>query len=465
MEAVLKTPSSEMVAVIGRRRVGKTFLVKQVYSGRITLGLVGVKNAPLVEQLSNFVFELQRQGLVQERPPRIASWTDAFQLLIQLLEAQTSKGEQKPVLFFDELPWLASNHSGFLRGLSYFWNSWAVDHPVVVVICGSAASWMIKRVIQDTGGLHNRVTKRIYLSPFTLVEAEEFLRENNVVLNRYHTVQLYMAMGGIPHYLKEIRPGWSAAQNIDAICFSANGLLRDEFTKLYTALFDESDKHLAVVRALGSRTTGVTRAELTAAAHIPEGGTTQRVLEELEQSSFITAYQPWGKKKKDRLYRLTDEFTLFYLRFMDGKTFQGDAVWESFSQTQSYKVWTGYAFENVCLKHIPQIKKALGISGIYTEAASYYHKQTPEVAGVQIDLLLDRNDNVIHLFESKFYNTIYHPTAAQLHDLRGKVARFQAHSRTRKQVFLGFITTFGLLDSPAHQDVIQHSLTMDVLFE
>ena len=401
LESALLSPKAEMVSLLGRRRVGKTFLVKSVYRDQLDFEFTGIQHATRREQLRNFMLQISKasQGSFPLTEPK--DWLEAFYLLTKFLEMK--KKPEKMVVFLDELPWMATHNSGFLKGLSYFWNSWAVDQPVVVVICGSAASWMIKKVVHHKGGLHNRITKRIFLKPFNLAETEHFLKEKNLHFDRYQMLHLYMAMGGVPHYLEEITAGKSAAQNISQICFSENGLLRDEFSKLYASLFENSEAHVKVVRALAGRLKGLTRTEIVQASRPPEGGGATTVIEELLHAGFISMYQPSGKKKKDSLYRLTDEYSLFYVRFIENNSSQGEAVWQQISQTQAYISWAGYAFESICLKHLPQIKKALGISGVYSTASSFIKKGNEEEAGIQFDLLIDRNDHVINICEIKFY--------------------------------------------------------------
>lgn len=462
LQSALASPKAEMVSIIGRRRVGKTFLVKSVYLDEIDFEITGIQQATRKEQLRNFMLQLSKYS--GDSFPLMApkDWLEAFYLLSKFLELKKKPG--KMVVFLDELPWLATHRSGFLKGLSWFWNSWAVNQPIVVVICGSAASWMIKNVVHHKGGLHNRITKRLYLKPFSLSETEHFLKAKNLNFGRYQILHLYMAMGGIPHYLDEIEAGKSAAQNIDAICFSENGLLWDEFPKLYASLFDNSEAHVKVVRALAGRHKGLTRKEIVQSSGLPEGGGASVVIEKLLHSGFISVYQPFGKKKKDSLYRLTDEFSLFFLRFMENNRQEGPGVWQQWSKTQAYVVWASYAFENICLKHVPQIKKALGISGVYSTASSFLRKGTEEEAGFQFDLLIDRNDHVINICEIKFYAAEFTIDKAIAMDYRNKIAAFRETTRTRKQAFLTMITTFGVKKNQHSLGLVDAELTMDDLF-
>lgn len=463
LRKALTSDQPELVSMVGRRRVGKTFLIQTVYKENIVFELTGIQHAPRLEQLQNFAIQLTKQS---KSPVPVAipkNWLEAFYLLSEYVE--TKLQSKKVVVFLDELPWMATRKSGFLRGLSWFWNSWAVHKNVVVVICGSAASWMIQKVVRDRGGLHNRITRRIYLEAFNLAETELFLKTKSPNIDRYQILQIYMAMGGIPHYLKEIEGGKSAVQNIDAICFSKNGLLQDEFSLLYPALFDNSEEHIKVIRLLAAKKKGLTRKEIIENGKLSNGGNTTKVIEELVHSGFISSYYSFGKKKRDLRYRLTDEYTLFYLKFIEKNRSEGTGTWTKLSQSQTWKSWSGYAFEGIGLKHISQIKKALSIGGVYSEASTFFFKGNEEIPGCQIDLLIDRNDHVINVCELKFYKEDYLLTKAYAKELRQKLAIFKAATKTKKQLFLTFITTFPIIDNQYSIGLIDEAMTMDVLFE
>ena len=466
-EALLKalqSPEAEMVALIGRRRVGKTFLVRSVYAQYIRFEVTGLQNSTTKAQLKNFFLHLKKAFGATTVTQKPTDWLEAFYQLTEYLD-KTIDPNKKCVVFLDELPWLATRKSGFLDGLSFFWNSWAVTKNIVVVLCGSAASWMIQNMINNKGGLHNRITRRIYLLPFNLSETDAFLRSKHIVFDPYQLVQIYMTIGGIPHYLKEIEGGKSAAQNIEQICFSNTGILSDEFLRLYPALFDDATHHITIIRAMADKWKGLTRQEIIAATKLPDGGTLTTYLDELTHSGFITPYNTFGKKQKDILYRLTDEYSLFYLQFMEKNLLTQKDTWQQLSQTQEYKSWCGYAFENLCLKHSEQIKKALGISGIYSESSSFYHKGNAMQQGVQIDLLIDRKDNVINLFELKFYAEPFSINKNYADELREKVGTFKTLTATRKQVFLNFLSTFGLKQNEHSLGLVSSALSIEVLFE
>ena len=459
LKEALLSDESEMVAVVGRRRVGKTFLIQSIYQKHINFEITGSQNASLKEQLINFTHQLQlfSKSTIAVSPP--ASWTEAFHQLSTFLESK--KYKQKKVIFIDELPWLASHKSNFLSALAYFWNNWATKRNIVMVICGSAASWMIEKVVHNKGGLHNRITKLISLQPFTLAETRDYLLSRKVNLNLYQIAQLYMVMGGIPHYLKEIAPGKSAAQNIDSICFSSNGLLRDEFLKLYPSLFDKASNHISIIRAIASKWKGISRKEILDISKMPDGGSITKYLRELSQSGFISNYLPFGKKKKETLYRLTDEYSLFYLKFIEKMRKQ---TWNNLSQLPKWKNWNGYAFENLCLKHNLEIKNALGISGVYSEESSYFYKGDVDSSGFQVDLLIDRQDQVINLCEIKFAEAEFSIDKAYAKKLRERVALFKEKTRTRKNIFLTFISSYGVKPNINSIGLIENEITLAALF-
>ncbi len=460
---LLENREPEMVAVIGRRRVGKTFLIRHVYEKHLDFELTGVQHSTQSRQLESFFAQLKIAfgKDVAKKKPR--NWLDAFWMLTDALD--TKAKTQKMVVLLDELSWLATPKSGFLEALGFFWNSWASRKNIIVVICGSAASWMIQKIVYHQGGLHNRITKRIDLEPFNLYETELFLRSRGLNFERKHILFLYMTMGGIPHYLKEVERGKSAIQNINEICFTRSGILFDEFSKLYPALFENAGNHMSVVRALAKKWKGMSRAEILTTTGLPDGGGLSEVIEELVQCGFVSEYYPFGKKKRETLFRLTDEYSLFYIHFIENQRNQGVDIWLHLSQTPAWISWSGYAFESICIKHLPQLKKKLSITGIYAEASSYFNRGSADLSGVQIDLVLDRRDQVINLFEMKFYTTAWTITKAESNELLEKIALFKAHTKTTKQVFLTVVSAMGLNRNENSLAVVDNDVRLDDLFE
>lgn len=460
LNEILDSTTAELVAVYGRRRVGKTYLLRNYLKPHMAFEYSGVHDVSADVQLQKFTASLSKQ-LNRDVPLPIPSdWFAAFDLLASVLKKKLRK---RAVVFLDEFPWMQAPKSNFLAAFENFWNTWAVNQPkLVVVLCGSAAGWMIQNVLRNKGGLHNRITRKMVLQPFTLAETEAFLKSRTINLNRYQVIQLYMALGGIPHYLNEAKPGLSAAQIIDKACFTKTGFLYNEFSDLYRSLFDDASRHLKIVRALAAKPMGLTRNQLIKTAKLQSGGSTTLLLEELSSAGFITPYIPYGKKTKDTIYKLTDSFSLFYLKFMEGNRTGAKGTWQRLSDTPSWKSWSGFAFETTCLKHLPAIKIALGIQGIHTEAAIWRGKSAS--GGAQIDLIIDRRDNCINLCEIKFYEAPFSIDKKYAAALHNKMLAFKTETRTRKQLFLTFISCMGLAYNEHSLGLVDIQLTADALF-
>lgn len=459
----LRNKKAEMVAVVGRRRVGKTFLIREFFNEYIVFEFTGTQYADKENQLLKFSDKLN-QYKKDEIPTAIPEdWAAAFKQLKAHLQS-LRKSKRKPVIFFDELPWIDSPRSGFLNEFAYWWNDWACRQNMVVVICGSAASWMIDRVVNNKGGLHNRITEYIHLKPFTLAEVKQYVHTVNPALDNYQLLQLYMSIGGIPHYLQHIQKGESATQTINRLCFQKDGILRNEFNNLYAALYEGHERHVAVVKALSTKWKGLTRMEISALTDLSNGGGLTQILTELTTASFIMPILPFGKKKKDTLFRLVDEYSLFYMTFIKGKRAGKKEIWLQTSREQFYKIWRGYAFENICIKHAEAIKKALGISGILTEVSGYRNHRKKEGEGIQIDMLIDRADQCINLCEIKFYNDEINLTKEDAEKLRRRRTRFLQFSKTRKTVFNTLITTYGINSNQHSLGQVDYEVTMDALF-
>lgn len=450
---------SEFAAVYGRRRVGKTFLIRTVFKQKFSFQTTGLANASLTQQLTNFNIALNSSN-ASNHYPLADNWIMAFQQLISHLEIVNTK---RKVVFIDELPWFDTRNSGFISALEHFWNSWASERDdIVLVVCGSATSWMLNKLINNKGGLHNRVTKRLKIKPFTLSECESLLQSKNTMLDKYQIIQLYMAFGGIPFYWDEVELGLSAMQNIENICFSNNGLLRNEFDNLFSSLFSNSEKHIRIVNALAKKSKGLNREEISQYSKLANAGSLTRLLDELEVSGFIMKYIPFGKKSRNSLYQLVDFYTLFYLKFIKGTKPMDENNWINSIDTPGYRAWSGYSFEQVCLYHLSQIKKALGISGVQTTVSSWRNSMLEN--GAQIDLVIDRRDQVINLCEMKFSINPYTISKKYANELRNKIGSFKSETKTRKSVFLTMVTTFGLQENTNSLGLVQNDVTMDDLF-
>ncbi|TAF95040.1 MAG: ATP-binding protein [Cytophagia bacterium] len=466
LQSIQDDDKSAFVAVYGRRRVGKTFLIRSFYEGQFTFHLTGIANVETANQLTNFHSALIRDFPEFEDSLPAKDWFQAFQQLIKAIESLPSsekKANRRSVLFLDELPWLDTPNALFISALEHFWNSWASGRTdIVLIVCGSAASWMINQLINNTGGLYNRVTHPIQLEPFTLAECKAFFEAKSPSVDHYQLLQLYMVFGGIPFYLDFIDPRKSATQNINDLCFKPKGKLRNEFDKLYASLFKKADKHIAVIEALAKKGMGLERDALLKAAKLPNGGNTTTVLRELEESNFIRKYNTFGKSKNNAIYQLADFYSLFYLKFIKNNSPFDDNYWINGIDTPEIRAWSGYAFEQVCLMHLSQIKNALGIGSVQTQTSAWVGSNGTDKA--QIDLVIDRRDQVINLCEMKFSIKSFTIEKEYAENLRKKMSVFKDVTKTNKALWLTFITTHGLTQNTHAQSLVHQSLTMDALF-
>lgn len=465
LESLFNSGKPEFVAVHGRRRVGKTFLVRELFSDRFAFSHTGLSPAELREvsytllsqQLESFYSSLSRYGYEGGMPK---DWIQAFDCLIRLLE---SKNGKRQVVFIDEMPWMDTAKSGFLTAFEHFWNGWGAGQTqLMLIVCGSSTSWVTDKLINSKGGLFNRITCEIVLQPFSLKECEEYYRSNDIVMDRYDQLQSYMIFGGVPYYISRFQKGMSLAQNIDFLCFAKGAQLRDEFDRLFNSLFVNPEAGKNVVRKLFARKDGLLRKDIAGKAGIPSGGGLSAMLRGLEESGFVLSYNNFNGSAKDLYYKLADPFCLFYLTFLDGRKSADEGYWSNMLSTPKLNAWRGLSFENTCFAHIPQIKTALGIAGVHTEAAPWRSRQRED--GAQIDMVLDRDDRVTNICEMKFTGDDFTITKSYDKDLRHKMTLFAEETRSRKALHLTIVTTYGLHRNE-YSGKVQNVITMDDLFK
>lgn len=475
-DEVLSSGKAELVALYGRRRVGKTFLVRSALDKPhcTFLEVMGTKGGSAAQQRRHFREAIEQVFANGHPLPDFHGWEDGLAYLTEIVRQRATEQPRVPIiLFLDELPWLATPKSGLLEALDYQWNRTLSRIPEVkLIVCGSAASWMLRRIVDAKGGLHNRITRRVRLEPFTLAEAHAYLTERHIRLTRSEMLELYMALGGVPYYLSLVERGHSVSETIGQLCFDRAGALKDEFERVFASLFDDHDAHVSILRTLATRKEGVTRAELIDAAGFGSGGSLNRLLQELEEAGFITRIEPYLKKVKSTVFRVIDEFTLFHLKWMARAARgvlarSGAAHWQSTSQTQAYRAWTGYAFESVCFKHAREIEAALGIEKLVTSVATWRFVPRGKADarhGAQIDLLFDRRDGVINVCELKFSSGAYLVTKDDARELKEKIALFERHSKTRKRIILTLVAPDGLKKNTWSEDLIERVVDASAFF-
>ena len=461
LEEVLASPESEFVAVYGRRRIGKTYLIRNVFKGRFAFVHTGLANASMVGQLENFRASLSDGRLPQ--CPELKSWREAFRALARTFGPDTG---EKQVIFIDELPWMDTPKSGFVSALEHFWNAWAsARKDIVLVICGSASSWIVRKVFHDRGGLHNRVTHRIRLEPFSLAECEAYAKERKLALSRRQILEYYAIVGGVPFYWRLLVRGESIAQAVDRLCFSLTGELATEFNHLYSSLFRHPEDHIAVVKALAAHQEGLSRKEIAKASGVEIGGNLTRILEDLEESGFVRRFDYPGRRKRDAVYRLLDAFTIFHLKFIAGNRNVGAGFWGAASASGAANAWRGYAFERTCLLHIAQIREALGIRGVVSKV--YAWRKAPNAAkglpGAQIDLVIERKDGITNLCEMKCTSSPFAITKKYLDELISRREAYRESVKTADALHLTLVAAGGVARNEYYGE-IQSEVSLDDLF-
>lgn len=456
---------AEFVVVYGRRRVGKTFLVREFFNGELDFYHTGLSPLELEgsklqeKQLQSFYFSLKRYGSDTDHRP--ADWLEAFEMLIALLEKKDKN--KRLIVFIDEMPWMDTPRSGFMTALEHFWNGWAAGQShLMLIVCGSASSWISDKLILNKGGLYGRITYEIHLSPFTLGECESYFKHEHIIMDRYDLLQCYMIMGGIPYYLSYMQKGYSLAQNIDMLFFQKDGKLRLEFQRLYASLFVDPEAYIKVIKFLGQKREGYTRTEIAQHTGIPYGGGLTKILKSLEVSDFITPYIYYGHSSRDIHYKLTDFYTLFYLRFINKKNITNPRFWQDNQLSPTLNAWRGFSFEEVCFVHQDKIKQALGISSVHTEI-SPWRTNVDALEQAQIDILIDRADRIINVCEMKFTTNEFTIDRKYDAELRRKLDIFSAQTQCRKSLHLTFVTTYGLSQNE-YSGRVQWIVTMDDLF-
>lgn len=468
LDRLYRSQNAEFLAVYGRRRIGKTFLITQFFKDKgIFFEITGAPNTTTTEQLINFHDEFCALFTSEAIIKTPKNWSEAFRRLREALKKINPS--QKIILFFDELPWLATARSQFLAALDYNWNRHFSRMPnVLLIVCGSAASWMVNQIVNNKGGLYGRLSAHLRLLPFTFSETEEYLQSRGINLPRTQICELYMVTGGVPKYLSYLEQGLSATQCIHSLCFTPQAPLLTEFHKLYHSLFRHPEPHLKIVSALANRRRGLLRSELLKEAQLKDSGRASEILNELLESGFLMMMPQIGKQVREARYYLSDEYSLFYFNWIDpvkSTLLHGvdKDYWITRQNSQAWRIWVGYAFETLCLKHIDKIKNALGISAVST-TSGYWKSVVEGKKESEIDLVIDRADQCINLCEIKFHAESYEMDAAYAKELLRKKELFRKRTKTRKALFTTLITTYGATKNSAYLSSVDNQLTLDQLF-
>lgn len=457
LESVLKSNRAELVAIYGRRRIGKTFLVKEFFNGEFDYFATGIFEGTKSNELAAFCDMLRQKG----NKSKINNWIEAFATLRDYL---SSLDKKQLIVFFDELPWFDSQSGQFLKAFEWFWNSWgSTKENLKLIVCGSATTWMTDKFISSKGGFYNRTTERIYLAPFTLGETQKLLSSNGLNWSKSMILDTYMIFGGIPLYLSMLKKDLSLDANVDEMFFGKGAPLQSEYDFLFRSLFKDSNYYIRIIDAISKKNIGISRKEIVETAKISNNGTLTTALKNLISCDFIRKYHSFGKTERDSLFQLTDLSILFYKRFVENYNGQDEHHWSNIIDSPTRRVWTGIAFEQTCLLHIPQIKQALGISGVQTEVSSWRYKGDEYTAGAQIDMLIARRDKTINICEMKYSAYEYEISSKYSRELRAKREIFRTITKTRSSLHLTLVTPWGMKPNP-NSDVVNQVVDLENLF-
>ncbi len=467
---IISSSQAEFLAVYGRRRVGKTYIIREFFAERSTFcEVTGLKGEPMSRQLSEFATAISGVFFNHASIGTPDNWHAAFELLLKTVSSWNRK--EPFILFLDELPWLSTLHSDCLSALDHYWNKFFSRMPhFKLIICGSAASWILDKVINAKGGLHNRLTQTLLLKPFDLSQTAAYLKYLGIRWSEKQILAIYMAIGGIPFYLDQLEKKESVVQNINRLCFTEGGFLQTEFSKLFSSLFDMAIENMRFVRAIAAHRNGIERAVLLEKLKLPSGGNASARLGELEAAGFIKSYRPYGKTVRNTFYRVVDEYVLFYFHWIEGPLSSGHpfalGYWDTKQKAPDFLAWSGLAFENICLKHVEKIRNQLGLSriGCAYSSWSYTPAKKSLESGAQIDLLIDRDDGVITLCEIKYCDRVYGLDKSTAKNLLNKIEVFKSVTHTHKQVEMVLVSTFGVKPGVWVDEVLVKNMAASALF-
>ena len=473
LKEMLSSKQAEFLAIYGRRRVGKTFLIRNFFEKKDVLffDVTGSKDGPMADQIKHFTIQIGKIFYQGAKLKAGKNWDETFEILTKAIDSKNDN--KKIVLFFDEFPWMETKNSRLIQNLAYYWNQhWSRNNKIKLIICGSSASWIISKIINNKGGLHNRLTRKIHLAPYNLAETKQYLHSLGVKLNNQQILQLYMVMGGIPYYLSKVEKGRSAAQNIDKLAFRRKSFLLGEFENLFSSLFVDHEIYIKIIRIIAGYRYGIGQEELLkkmgTALH-GEGG--MKKLKDLQDTNFIMSFKPHFNTKRGIYYKVIDQYILFYFAWVEPikdtlleKSFSGQ-YWEKMHESPSWNSWAGYTFESICYEHVNEIRAALELTP--TAVPNTWRKMTKKCSkeeGAQIDLLFDRDDDSITICEIKYTELPFSIDKKYAAELKNKIAVFSEATRTKKQLFLSFISASGLKKSIYSEDMVDSIVTLNDLY-
>ncbi len=461
LEQCEKSKKSELVCVYGRRRAGKTYLVEQTFGDYFAFRAIGLEKGSIKDQLKAFNQRLQECGDEVRKVPQ--NWFEAFSRLDKILSRDDIilSPHGKKIVFFDEFPWFATQRSDFLLAFEDFWNRRGTQSgDLVFIICGSATSWIIKNVLEDSGSMYKRVTAQIFIKPFSLAETKLYFDDNEFDWSKEQIMEFQMVFGGLPFFMSLMNENESFRQNIDRLLFRPNALLQDETDKLLESTLKKSPVYGQILGELSSHLYGMKKSECQEKLNIPVG-TFTRAVEDLIKCRYIVEYTRNYEKSNPLYIQLVDPYLLFHFHFLSNR--KRITSYEDLSSNIGlYSNWRGHAFEILCFHHLDQIKKSLGISGVKTECFSWTNSEDKEK--IQIDMVIERDDKITNICEMKCTDQPFVMSKEDDLSLLRKRDIFKEKTRTKNSIRIVLVSAAGL-SGVAHTEHISDVITLGDLFE
>ena len=306
------------------------------------------------------------------------------------------------------------------------------------------------------------ITCQIFLRPFSLKETELFMNDRDFGWSRKQIAEAQMVFGGLPFFFDLLNPDESLTWNINMLCFNQHALLRNESKKLLEATLKKSPVYNRIMERLSHNYYGMPKAQCQEELGIPQG-TFTRAVDDLVKCGYVHESKDNYIKGHPLRLQLVDPFLLFHYNFLSKNAPVQVKSFEVYkADTGKYINWRGHAFEVLCLYHIEQIKKALGISGVNTNEYSWISSK--KEGGAQIDLVIERDDGIANLCEEKFTDTAFSISSEYEEDLLNKIELYKQETKTKHATKLVLISVEGIKGS-AHTEHITRVLTLDDLFD
>ncbi len=404
IHAFLQKPNPGIAVVFGRRRIGKTELIRHGLIGRKYISFEGLENRSKADQLDAFLFQLSQQtgNDFTSKKSGIKSWKEAFALLIPLVE---SEGYH---LVFDEFQWMANYRSEIVSDLKLVWDQYLSQNGqgTKLILCGSIASYMTNSILQSKA-LYGRVDLVIGLSGFHLWETREILGSERAL---EEVLEAHMLVGGVPRYLELLQAAPSVRLGMEQEGFTRYGYFTEEYTRIFLGHFGRNPDYETIVATLAKHPYGLLRKELIKHAKLKGGGALTRQIDELESAGFVSSHPPFHRTSSSplRKYFLSDPYLRFYFAFIFPKRKQihggqqKGSLFARICDTSEFYAWKARAFENLCFAHASWLADELKFSAVEYQFGPFFRSASPGSPGVQIDMIFDRADHVITLCEAKY---------------------------------------------------------------